>query len=194
MSRTDASASRWPTPRSKVYSPRILGEPEPARTASPLSGWLRATQTCQRQLGPAAPAWPVSSRPRRRRARGVGVGARTPRSVRHSTKESAGDDAGGFFERASARATNDLVELVFRPRRRLPRIADTSVAHMTYRGAMTKPSLPAVRGNDLDPSHTSPGLWCQHAKFIHAYDGPCLFSGCGCPFFTPAEPDVIALW
>jgi hypothetical protein len=109
-------------------------------------------------------------------------------------EESAGDDAGGFFERASARATNDQVELVFRPRMRLPRIADTSVAHMTYRGAMTKPSLPAVRGNDLDPSQTSPRLWCQHAEFMHAYDGPCLFSGCECPFFTPAEPDVVALW
>jgi hypothetical protein len=73
------------------------------------------------------------------------------------------------------------------------RIADTSVAHMTYRSAMTKPSLPAVRGNDLDPSQTSPCLWCQHAEFIHAYEGPCLFSGCECPFFTPAEPDVVAL-
>jgi hypothetical protein len=73
-------------------------------------------------------------------------------------EESAGDDAGGFFERASAGATNDQVELVFRPRRRLPRIADTSVAHMTYRGAMTKPSLPAVRGNDLDPSQNEPTL------------------------------------
>ena len=84
----------------------------------------------------------------------------------------------GFFERASAGATNDQVESVFRPRRRLPRIADTSVAHMTYRGAMTKPSLPALRGNDLDPSQTSPCSWCEHAEFIHAYDGPCLFSGC----------------
>jgi hypothetical protein len=67
------------------------------------------------------------------------------------------------------------------------------VAHMTYRGAMTKPSLPAVRENDLDPSQTSPCLWCQHAEFIHAYEGPCLFSGCECPFFTPAEPDVVPL-
>jgi hypothetical protein len=35
---------------------------------------------------------------------------------------------------ASARATNEQVKLVFRPRRRLPRMADTSVAHMTYWG------------------------------------------------------------
>ena len=56
---------------------------------------------------------------------------------------------------------------------------------------MTKPSLPAVRGNDLDPSKTSPCSRCQHAEFIHAHDGPCLFHDCECPFFTPeAEPDV----
>ena len=60
---------------------------------------------------------------------------------------------------------------------------------------MTKPSQPAVRWSDLDPSQTSPCSWCQHGEFIHAYDGPCLFSGCECPFFTPAgEPDVVALW
>ena len=54
---------------------------------------------------------------------------------------------------------------------------------------MTKPSQSAVRLNDLDPSQTSPCTWCQHAEFIHAYEGPCLFSGCECPFFTPAaEP------
>jgi hypothetical protein len=59
---------------------------------------------------------------------------------------------------------------------------------------MTKPSLPAVLGNDLDPSKTSPCLWCQHAEFIHAHDGPCQFSGCECPYFTSAEPGVVVLW
>jgi len=58
---------------------------------------------------------------------------------------------------------------------------------------MTKPSQSAVRLNDLDPSKTSPCSWCRHAEFIHAHAGPCLFSGCECPFFTPAEPDVVAL-
>ena len=52
---------------------------------------------------------------------------------------------------------------------------------------MTKPSLSAVR--DQDPSETSPCSQCQHAEFIHAYAGPCLFHVCECPFFTPtAEP------
>ena len=64
-------------------------------------------------------------------------------------------------------------------------MADTSVAHMTYGGPMTKPSL--------DPSKTSPCLWCQHAELIHAHDGPCLFSGCECPFFSSAEPGIVAL-
>ena len=59
---------------------------------------------------------------------------------------------------------------------------------------MTKPSLRAVRGNDLDPSQTNPCLWCQHAEFIHANAGPCLFCECECPFFILAEPDVVALW
>jgi hypothetical protein len=35
---------------------------------------------------------------------------------------------------ASARATNDQGKLVFRPRKGLPRMADTSVVHMTYLG------------------------------------------------------------
>ena len=74
-----------------------------------------------------------------------------------------------------------------------PRMADTSVADTTDAGSTTKSSLPAVRGNDLDLSKTSPCSWCQHAEFIHAHAGPCLFSGCECPFFTPAEPDVVAL-
>jgi hypothetical protein len=68
-------------------------------------------------------------------------------------------------------------------------MADTSVAHTTDRVPMTKPSQSAVRLNDLDPSQTSPCTWCQHAEFTYAYEGPCLFSGCECPFFTPAaEP------
>ena len=51
---------------------------------------------------------------------------------------------------------------------------------------MTKLNLSAVR----DPSKTSPCSRCQHAEFIHAYDGPCLFHDCECPSFTPeAEPD-----
>jgi len=58
---------------------------------------------------------------------------------------------------------------------------------------MTKPSQPAVRLNDLDPSKTSACFWCQHAEFIHAHAGPCLFHDCTCPFFHPeAEPDVEA--
>ena len=57
---------------------------------------------------------------------------------------------------------------------------------------MTEPSLSAIRWNDLDPSQTSRCLWSHHAEFIHANDGPCLFSGCECPFFTPAAvPDVV---
>jgi len=59
---------------------------------------------------------------------------------------------------------------------------------------MTNPSLSAVRWNDLNPSQTSPCSWCLHAEFIHAYAGPCLFAECECPFLTPAEPDVLALW
>ena len=71
-------------------------------------------------------------------------------------------------------------------------MADTSVAHMTYLGGpVKKPSLSAVR--DLNLSKTSPCSRCQHAEFIHAYAGPCLFHDCECPFFTPmAEPDVVA--
>ena len=62
-------------------------------------------------------------------------------------------------------------------------MADTSVAHTTYLGApMTKPSLSAVR--DQDPSKTSSCSRCQHAEFIHAYAGPCLFHDCECPMFT----------
>jgi hypothetical protein len=72
-------------------------------------------------------------------------------------------------------------------------MADTPVRTRPIGVPMTEPSLPAVRGNDLDPSNTSPCLWCQHAEFIHAHDGPCLFSGCGCPYFTSAEPGVVAL-
>jgi hypothetical protein len=68
-------------------------------------------------------------------------------------------------------------------------MADTSIAHMTYLGPMTKPRLSAVR--DQNPSKTSPCSWCQHAEFVHAYAGPCLFHDCECPFFIPeAEPDV----
>jgi hypothetical protein len=66
-------------------------------------------------------------------------------------------------------------------------------AHDLIGDRMTEPSLPAGRGNDPDPSKTSPCLWCQHAEFIHAHDGPCLFSGCECPYFTSAEPGVVAL-
>jgi hypothetical protein len=46
---------------------------------------------------------------------------------------------------------------------------------------MTKPIQSAVRGQD--PSKTSPCSRCQHAEFIHAYAGPCLFHDCECPFF-----------
>jgi hypothetical protein len=54
---------------------------------------------------------------------------------------------------------------------------------------MTKPILSAVRYQD--PSKTRPCSRCQHAEFIHAYAGPCLFHDCECPFFIPAaEPDV----
>jgi hypothetical protein len=54
---------------------------------------------------------------------------------------------------------------------------------------MTKSSLSAVR--DQNPSKTSPCSRCQHAEFIHAYAGSCLFHDCECPFFIPeAEPDV----
>jgi hypothetical protein len=54
---------------------------------------------------------------------------------------------------------------------------------------MTKPSLSAVR--DLHPSKPSRCSRCQHAEFVHAYAGPCLFHDCECPFFIPeAEPDV----
>lgn len=56
-------------------------------------------------------------------------------------------------------------------------------------GPMSKPSLSAIR--EQSPSKTSPCSRCQHAEFIHAYAGPCLFHDCECPFFTPeAEPDV----
>lgn len=58
---------------------------------------------------------------------------------------------------------------------------------------MTTASLSTVQRNDLDPSQTSPCAWCQHAESIHAYLGRCLFSECACPFFTPAEPDVVVL-
>lgn len=54
---------------------------------------------------------------------------------------------------------------------------------------MTKPSLSAVR--DLHPNKPSRCSRCQHAEFVHAYAGPCLFHDCECPFFIPeAEPDV----
>jgi hypothetical protein len=48
---------------------------------------------------------------------------------------------------------------------------------------MTKPSLSTVR--DLNASKTSLCSRCQHAEFIHAYAGPCLFHDCECPLFTP---------
>jgi hypothetical protein len=58
-----------------------------------------------------------------------------------------------------------------------------------FGGPMSKPSLSAIR--EQSPSKTSPCSRCQHAEFIHAYAGPCLFHDCECPFFTPeAEPDV----
>jgi hypothetical protein len=67
-------------------------------------------------------------------------------------------------------------QLAFRPRQGLPV------------WPITKPSLSAVR--DLNPSKMSPCSRCQHAEFIHAYTGPCLFHDCECPFFTPAaEPE-----
>ena len=67
-------------------------------------------------------------------------------------------------------------------------MADTSVAHMTYGGPMTKRSLSAVR--DL-ASKTNPCARCQHPEFIHAHAEPCLFHDCECPSFTPeSEPDV----
>jgi len=68
-------------------------------------------------------------------------------------------------------------------------MADTSVAHTTDRGAHDEAQ--PVRGSLERPGPESdePCTWCQHAEFIHAYEGPCLFSGCECPFFTPAaEP------
>ena len=60
---------------------------------------------------------------------------------------------------------------------------------MTYLGAHDE--TPPVRGSRSNPSKTSPCSRCQHAEFVHAYAGPCLFHDCECPFFIPeAEPDV----
>src|SRR6185436_19752458 len=41
------------------------------------------------------------------------------------------------------------------------------VAHMTYRGPMTKPSLFA----DRDPNPSSTCSWCHHAEFLDVYAG-----------------------
>jgi hypothetical protein len=62
-------------------------------------------------------------------------------------------------------------------------------AHDLSGGPMTKPSVSAVR--DLHPNKPSRCSRCQHAEFVHAYAGPCLFHDCECPFFIPeAELDV----
>ena len=55
---------------------------------------------------------------------------------------------------------------------------------------MTNPNLSAVRWIDPDASAASTCSWCQHIEFVHAHSGPCLFSRCTCPFFTPVtEPE-----
>lgn len=51
---------------------------------------------------------------------------------------------------------------------------------------MTIASQSAVRR--VDPEATaSTCSWCQHIESIHAHSGPCLFSRCTCPFFTPVD-------
>ena len=52
---------------------------------------------------------------------------------------------------------------------------------------MTKASQSAVRWIDPDASPASTCSWCQHIESIHAHSGPCLFSRCTCPFFTPVD-------
>jgi len=55
---------------------------------------------------------------------------------------------------------------------------------------MTNPSLSADRRIDPGASAASTCTWCQHTEFVHAHSGPCLFSRCTCPFFTPVtEPE-----
>ncbi len=52
---------------------------------------------------------------------------------------------------------------------------------------MTIASQSAVRWVDPDASPASTCSWCQHIESIHAHSGPCLFSQCTCPFFTPVD-------
>lgn len=87
MGRTDASASRWPAARSKVYSPRLLGEPgaRAARRARSLGGSAIPTP-CQRGLSFACRVGIASLEHVHVGAehRGVGAGARVDREGSHS--------------------------------------------------------------------------------------------------------------
>jgi hypothetical protein len=60
----------------------------------------------------------------------------------------------------------------------------------TWRALCGWPTRPELRWTRLTIASER---WFQHAEFIHAHDGPCLFSGCGCPYFTSAEPGVVVL-
>ena len=59
---------------------------------------------------------------------------------------------------------------------------------------MTKTSQSAVGWVALDASPASTCYWCQHTETIHAHSGPCLFSQCTCPFFTPPPSQDVEAW
>src|SRR4029453_7276473 len=116
-------------------------------------------------------------------------GLSTPRALLAvRPKVAVGDHARGFLNTRPRRGRRTT-----KPNRSVGRERGSpdgryvSSAPRRMGGPMTKPSLSAVR--DLTSSKTSPCSRCQHAEFVHAYAGPCLFHDCECPFFT-ADPDV----